>query len=436
MLKTENEPIRAIGLIICLLAALFFLYEFFLRTFLSTLVPEISSSFKIDPEQLSILAAAYYLTYGVMQIPVGILVDRYGVRLLLTLAATIAGIGVFLFAVTNTFSIAVISRLLMGFGSSFGFICLLVLTLNWLPRKYTGFFFGVAQFLGTLGPMLAGAPFAIVLYKLHDNWRLVLIFIGMVALLLALLIGLFVRDKPKYLETRFIFLSRSESLLKRLALLIKNSQVWWLVLYSPAVYISVALLGTLWGTTYLETRGFSKELATFITSLLWLGLAFGCPILGFISDFIRRRKIILVINSLIGLMASLAIIYWPTDNAIFFIALFFVLGIAGAGQSIGFATIAEHVEIKLHAAALGFNNSCITLASAIVLPLIGLIINASAKSHIVKGVLIYQRHDFSLTLMLMPLFFLIGFIIAFFFIKETYCRQQKEPLKLQVKVPV
>jgi MFS family permease len=433
MLKTENESIKIMGLFICLLAALFFLYEFFLRAFLNTLVPEISSSFKIDPEQLSLLAAAYYLTYGIMQIPVGILVDRFGVRLLLTLATIVAGMGVFLFAITNTFLTAVISRLLMGFGSSFGFICLLVLTLNWLPRRYTGFFFGVAQFLGTLGPMLAGAPFAILLYKLHDNWRIVLTFIGIVALMLALFIGLFVRDKPKHLEKRFIFLSRSESLLKRLTLLIKNSQVWLLVLYSPAVYVSVALLGALWGTTYLETRGISKELATFITSLLWLGLAFGCPILGFISDTIRRRKPILIINSLIGLSASLAIIYWPSNNPIFFIPLFFVLGIAGAGQSIGFATIAEHVEIKLHAAALGFNNSCITLTSAIVLPLIGLIIKISAKGHIVKGVLIYQRHDFNLAFTLLPVFFLIGFIIAFFFIKETYCRQQKEPLKLQIK---
>ena len=82
-MQKENRKIIKLGLFIWLLAASFYLYEFFLRTFIGTIVPELTQSLHLNAEQLSIIGSAYYLTYGLMQIPVGMLIDRYGTRLLL-----------------------------------------------------------------------------------------------------------------------------------------------------------------------------------------------------------------------------------------------------------------------------------------------------------------------------------------------------------------
>jgi len=428
----DNRKITLYGLFVWTLAALFFLYEFFLRTFIGTIADELIHALHTTPEQLSIIGSSYFLTYGLMQMPVGLLADRFGVRRLLIFATIICVFGVFVFYGSHTFYMAVVSRFLMGFGSSFGFICLLVLALNWFPQNNFGFFSGLAQFLGSIGPLIAGAPLVWVLHHTHDNWRFVLLEIGAFGIILSILIAMFVRNKPKKTDYRAIFLTRSESLWQRLLRLFKSPQTWWIMLYSGTVYIALVLLGAVWGTEYLEARGFSQSRAAFIASLIWLGLAIGCPLFGFISDRIRRRKPIMVLCAVLGIFVSLAIIFWPSQNGVVFEILFFGLGIAGSGQSLGFAVIAEHSERSLHATAMGLNNSMLSFFSTFLVPLIGLVIEYSVPLQIRLGGGKYQPHDFILGFLAMPVCYVLATFFGSYGVKETYCRQQHELFKLSL----
>jgi len=430
--EEENSHINKLGLFIWTLAALFFLYEFFLRTFIGTVVHEVTQAMHLNAEQLSIIGAAYYLTYGIMQIPVGILIDRYGARLLLTIAITVCVFGVFLFSIAQDFYLAIFGRLLMGLGSSFGFVGLLIIALNWFPRQRFGFFAGLAQFLGAVGPILAGAPLVMLLYAAHDNWRVVLISIGMLGLILAVLIAIFVRNKPAGYKYKTIFLHFPEPLWKKLIRLFKNSQAWIIVIYALSNYVPIALLGAIWGTAYLQTRGMSQSTAAFVTSMLWLGLAIGCPLFGYISDRIKRRKSVMLFCALLGIITTLDIIYWPGYSKTIFGIFFFALGLAGSGQSLSFALMSEHVPTNLHATALGFNNASLTLSSAFMIPLISLLIQFSIHSHVKSGIA-YQQSDFTLGLLSLAGLYVLGFLVAIFALKETYCRQQHEPFKLSIK---
>ncbi len=418
MFQRNIKQISKIGLLIWLLAALFFLYEFFLRAFLGSVFYEVSSALKINAEQISLIDAAYYVTYGLMQIPVGILVDRFGVKILLTIATLICSCGVLLFSISHGFYFAVFSRILMGFGSAFAFVCLLILSLNWMPKKHTGFFFGLAQFIGAMGPMLASAPFVIVLYRLHDNWRFMLAMIAAIGVFLALLIMLFVKDKPAHSQKKIVYMNYSASLKVVLKQIFKNVTLWWIVLYSAATYMSIALLGTLWGTTFLETRGISHQLASVITTLLWLGLAIGCPLLGALSDRFQNRKSFLVFCAILGLFASAFIIYWPGHQVIVFAVLFFILGIAGAGQNIAFVLITEKVGTHLHATALGFNNTSISFVNLLFIPLVGLFIQLSFHGHFIYGQQIYQLRNFILPFSVMPVLYIIGIVISIKYIAD------------------
>ncbi len=426
----ENHQITKLGIFIWLLAAAFYLYEFFLRTFIGSVIPEITKALHLDTEQLSIIGSAYYFTYGLMQIPVGMLIDRYGARLLLTIATIICVIGVFLFAIAQSFYLGIVGRLCMGLGSSFGFIALLVLALNWFPRKHFGFMAGLTQLLGALGPILAGAPLVLLLYASHDNWRLVLSAIGILGLVIAVLIGLFVRNKPKRFKYQTIFLQLPESLWKRLICLLKDLQAWWIVIYAALNYLAIALLGAVWGTAYLQARGMTHSAAAFVASMIWLGLAIGAPTIGFISDRMKRRKSIMTLCAALGIIIILAIIYCPGKSKELFAILFFGLGIAGSGQSLSFALMSEHVATNLHATALGFNNSLMMFSATFIIPLISLLIQFSIHHHVTTGI-IYQQKDFTLSLLTLAGLYACGLFIAVFALKETYCRQQHEPFPLK-----
>ncbi|MFQ6275003.1 MFS transporter [Coxiella burnetii] len=132
-----------------------------------------------------------------MQIPVGVLADKFGVKLIMIFAVLVCVVATWLFAQSTGFGFAFFSRFLMGFGSSFAFICLLVIAVTWFPRRYFGFFAGTSQFIGTMGPLLAGRPLVFFLSKTHGNWRLVLSLIASFGVLLALLILFIVRNKPR-----------------------------------------------------------------------------------------------------------------------------------------------------------------------------------------------------------------------------------------------
>lgn len=426
-MQMDKTRVPFLGIFIWSLATLYFFYEFFLRVILGTIATEVMFDLQISAERFAMIGSAYYLTYSLMQTPVGILVDRFGVRLLLSIACLICNIGVIGFVMAKGFALALVARLLIGFGSSFAFVCLLVLTLNWFPRKHFAFIIGITQFLGAVGPILAGAPLAFALSKTNNNWRLILSFIAVFGIALNLLLALFVRTSPKGKASEIIFLSKTEPLYDKLRELVKNSQVWWTVFYAGTVYASLPLLGAFWGTSYLETKGFSRPTAAFITSMLWIGLAVGSPTFGKFSEKIKRRKVPLIIAGFLGLVISSFVLYSPTTSKIFLCGLFLLIGFAGAGQSVSFAAISEHVPRKLHATAIGCNNTLVMFFGSLVPPIASSLIQWGSP----PGSRIFTEQAFERGFLVIPFLFLIASMIALFGVKETYCRQQHEVFPLE-----
>jgi MFS family permease len=349
-----------------------------------------------------------------MQIPVGILVDRYGVRLALSFAVFVCAFGVMLFSFAHGFYLAFFSRLLIGMGSSFAFVCLLLITLNYLPKKYHGTFFGFAQLLGAAGPLIAGAPMVLMLHRAHDNWRVVLLMAGLVGMVLMFLVALFVKDRVQNHRLHDVC-QTIPCILKDALGLLKRLRIWWIVLYSATIYVSLALLGTLWGTTYLETRGIHTVHAAFITSMIWLGLACGCPILGFISDLLKRRRPVLIFCAVFGIGVSAAIVGLPINHQLILLLLFFGLGFAGAGQSVAFITMAESVGKNLKGTALGLNNAGISFAIATVVPAVGFLIEHSMQAGKIP---VFHVGDFVLSLTIMPILYTVSLLVSFFGIDD------------------
>ncbi|GAB4187909.1 MAG: MFS transporter [Simkaniaceae bacterium] len=426
----SHKKISIVGLAIWSLATLFFFYEFFLRVVLGTFANRLMIDLHLGAEEFSILGAAYYFTYSIMQTPVGLLVDRFGVRLLVTFATAICAFGVLWFSFSDTFLPALISRLLIGFGSAFAFVALLVLALNWFPVEQFSIFAGTAQFLGAIGPLLAGGPTALLLNAVNGNWRLILLGVGFFGLALAVLLGIFIRNRPKGCKTCIVFIETTEPLKQRLQQLFQNKQVWIIVLFAACAYVSMPLLGAYWGTTYMESRGFSKSAAATITSMIWLGLATGSLSLGKISDLLKRRKPVLCSAALLGTIISAIILYISPDDEYVLVPLFFLLGFSSAAQVVSFPTIAEHVPKKLHSTAIGFNNTVITLFAGILPPFASSLIQEARELTPHPTGLLYTQEDFTIGLSLMPIVYIAAFFIALIGIRETYCRQQHEVHKI------
>src|SRR5690606_26311182 len=173
---------------------------------------------------------SFLFTYGLMQIPVGLIVDRYGLKKSLAFAVTICALTAVLFSFTYQFKLAVLIRMFMGLGASFGFVCLLVAVYDWMPKKYYGLFIGLSQFIGTMGPMLAAGPLNALATKGNIDWRTVLLTLGLFGSILLFLVILFVRNNENNLGS-FRVVKKPETILSSISKPAKQPQVWLIACY-------------------------------------------------------------------------------------------------------------------------------------------------------------------------------------------------------------
>ena len=324
-------------------------------------------------------------------------------------ANLICALGTFLFAYSDNFAAALFSRILMGFGSSFAFICLLVITITWFPRRYFAFFAGLSQFIGTLGPLLAGGPLIAYIIASHQSWQVAMNKVAIVGIILSILIAMFVKDKVKTDH----YAKSERPAMQILWQLLKRKQIWYVAIYSSLVYISITLLAATWGTEYLQAHGLTQARAGMMISLAWVGYAIGCPMIGSVSDLMKRRKPSLLFCSALGLFSTLTFVYLSLPNWLYGVVCF-CLGVAVAGQNVGFAMMADKVDAQSQATAFGFNNTMISVFNVTLNPLASYFIYRASQGHPT----LFSVGDFTFAFSVMPILYLLSFLLAWLFIRE------------------
>lgn len=401
--------------------ALFFMYEFVLRTVVGTFQTQLTIDLNLTPFSFSLLSTTgYSLIYGLMQIPVGIIAVRIGLKKSLFIAALLCSISTAGFAISSQLSTAMLCRIAMGFGSSFGFVCLLIAVYDWMPRKSIAFYIGISQLIGTMGPMMAAGPLNSLSQTSSLSWRGFFFYMAGLGLMIALIVLLIVKENRSN-NSKFIILTKPTAITKSMIRIMSQIQIWHVALFSAFIYFSIDYLSENIGVEFLIKKGFSSVFSSYMITLAWLGYALGCPLLGFISDKMQRRKPLMLASSIIALFCLSGIIFFPLGQATT-VFCFLLLGISASGQSIGFAVIAEQCKKEYLGSVLGFNNAMIALVSATGAPLIGSILPNSAS-----------MYNYKEALFTLIVFTTIATLISAFAIKETFCKSMRDNVLLSLE---
>ena len=410
---TDNK-LQAKGFLVWGVCALFFLYEFFLRTVIGTYQQTIMHDLNLSSFQFSLLSSTIFLLiYGCMQLPVGLTVDKIGLKKSLFIGAILCTLACLGFASTTNFHLALAYRMLMGLGASFGFICLLIAVHDWMPHKYSAVFIGLSQFIGTMGPMIATGPLENISSSTSINWQFMFTLLGIIGAVISALTFFFV-DNNRQKAGNYTVLYRPVNMLSALQRLFSKLQPWLIAILSASLYFAIEYLSENEGRSFLQLKGISATDAGYMLTISWLGYAIGCPLLGFLSDIFERRKFILVLCAMIALLTIPVLLY--SASKLYLQLSFFMLGVSASGQSVGFATMAEQFKKKFVAVGFGLNNAFITGLSAVLSPAIGLMLDSSKKD----GALSLDNYInvFSILLILAS----TALVLAIFFIRETYCK--------------
>lgn len=406
------------------LAASFFLIEYFARVGPGVMIDQLMHDFNVLAFALGSLSAFFYYAYVSMQIPVGMLVDRYSPRWLLTLMILVCAVGCGLFATATTIHLAAFGRLLMGFGSAFAFVTALKLASIWFPAYRFGLLAGLTQALGMFGAAVGQAPMAYSVAIV--GWRCTMWIIAGLFVLLAIAVAFLVRDGRQTAHVASSQLTNGRELWLGLVKVLKNPQSWWNAIFAGLLYAPTEAIAELWGVKFFrETYTLSNEVAALGIGLIFIGWTIGGPLTGWLSDRIKRRKIILIASSILSLIFITIMLYVPNMPLPILFSCLFLYGVANTGLGTSYAVAAEINPRNLSGTSMAFANMASVLVGAGFQPLIGWLLDRSWDGLIQNGVPVYSAHNFRMAMITLPICFVVSALIALR-VKETYCQMQNE----------
>ncbi len=407
------------------LGALLYLIGFYQRVAPAVMTDQLMSEFAIGATELGNLSAFYFYSYVAMQIPTGILADRWGPRRLLTAGAAVAAIGTALFAVAADLWWANAGRLLIGASVAVAFVSMLKLATHWFAPRQFALASGLALLFGVVGGVIAGVPLGMLIEAW--GWRPVMGASAAITALLSVTIWLRVRDDPHDLA----YLSHAPAtatgkthtpILRGMAEVLSYRNIWILLVTPIGIAGAVLTFAGLWGVPYLrQVHGLETRAAATITSLLLIAWAVGGPVLGALSERMGRRRPLYVATTAAALAGWAVIIFLPIPVWLMIVTLL-LTGFFSGNLIIGFAFAKESVPARLMGTASGICNMGPLLGGMLLQPTVGWVLDRNWLGATAAGARIYDATAYQAGFSLMAACLVVSLCLIPF-ARETYGRQ-------------
>ncbi len=421
----RGHPPAAVAWSVWGLAALLYLIGFYQRVAPAVMTDRLMQEFTIGASELGNLSAFYFYSYVAMQIPTGILADRWGPRRLLTAGAAVAAIGTAIFACSPDLWWASAGRLLVGASVAVAFVSMLKLATHWFAARQFALASGMALTFGVVGGVIAGVPLRMLIETW--GWRPVMGVSAAVTGLLSLAIWLRVRDDPRDLAHASHAPAASAggqhgSILRGMAEVLSYRNIWILLIAPIGIAGAVLTFAGLWGVPYLrQVHGLETRSAAAITSLLLIAWAIGGPLLGTLSERLGRRRPLYVWTTAAALAGWLLIIFAPLPLWLLIVALLFT-GLFSGNLIIGFAFAKESVPTRLVGTAAGICNMGPLLGGMLLQPAVGWLLDRHWRGATAAGARIYDAGAYQAAFSLMAACIVVSLCLLPF-ARETGGRQ-------------
>jgi MFS family permease len=347
-----------------LLVAVYYFYQYALRSAPSVMMPQLSAAFGVDALGVSAIVGMFYYGYSPFSLVAGAALDRFGARRVVPIGAALVGAGALLFA-TGDMAAANVGRFLQGAGGVFALVGAVYLINKDFPAPLAASFIGFTQMFGMAGGS-AGQFLVGPIIQSGLPWSHFWVYAGVVGLALGASLLLLLPKEAPAPSARGL-----GGAVRSLGKVFANPQSILCGLISGLLFIPTTIFGMTWGVRFLqEARGREYEAAVMLAATVPLGWMIGCPLLGFISDRLGRRKPVILGGAVVMLGALAWILYG--DPAVFRgPAVGILLGVASGAAMLPYSVIKEANPPELGGSATGVINFINFTFSALLGPVFG-----------------------------------------------------------------
>jgi MFS family permease len=347
--------------------ALYYFYQYALRSAPSVMIPQLTEAFSVNALGVSAIVGLFYYGYSPFSLVAGAALDRFGAKRVVPIGAALVGFGALLFG-TGYVAAANIGRFLQGAGGVFSLVGAVYLVTKNFPASSAASFIGATQMFGMAGGS-AGQFIVGPLIKRGLPWGQFWIYAGVVGLIISGLLLAFLPREPRAPTAGGKGgLAAAFGSLKTVFL---NPQSILCGLIAGLLFIPTTIFGMTWGVRFAqEARGREYEAAVVLAATIPLGWMIGCPLLGFISDRLGRRKPV-IFGGTVVLLGMLAWVLFGVPEILRGHVVGIVMGIASGAAMLPYTVIKEANPPELGGSATGVINFINFTFSAFLGPVFG-----------------------------------------------------------------
>jgi MFS family permease len=418
------------GWIIWLIGALFYCYVIAERMYPSIMMNNLMHHFHADAGKLTFILTSFYLSYSALQIPVGIIVDRFDIRKVLIFSCLVCLGGQALFIMAEHFGMGSFARFIIGIGAAFSYVSALKLASIWLPKNRFGLMTCATDSMGSLA--VFGVDLGLVRYMQHTSYQSAMWLILIIGFVFLVLIALLIRDRRRAIQDYHIGfnqgpLKKQRPLTETLVMVMRNPQAWIIGVIGGLSYLPAALLQDQWGMSYFHNIYHLTALQSgSMMEVMALGWIIAGPFIGIFSDYLRNRKLPLRMSFILCAVFFSIIFFVPLLRPhaampipmVYLELMLFLIGVGLGTHPIAFVIAKENFSNKIAGTTIGFTNTLIMFISYIGSMLAAQFMDLLHGSAQVSGTASYSLNQFTVAMSILP----IAFVICLFllrFIKET-----------------
>ena len=304
-----NNSLKKFYVIAWAFGLIFYFLDYVIRSAPAVMIPQLVNNFNTTELKLISMVGTYYYTYSTCSLIAGIALDKFGGKRSLFVGALILGIGCLLFLISSQVA-GVSGRLLQGAGCAFAFPGCVYLASKGFSSKSLATAIGVTQCIGmlggTAGQFIVG-PWVEEGVNIDTFW----LWSGIITIITAFGLFLVIPNERKS-EDPEIETSKHVGYLEPYKIVFSNPQSWLCGVISGLLFAPTTIFAMTWAVSFFEKdKGFIFHDAAITSAMVAFGWVFGCPLLGFITDKLGRRKPVLIGGAIIMIVSLLQLIYIP-----------------------------------------------------------------------------------------------------------------------------